>query len=219
MSAKVREYAGKDVVVRYDVKRCIHAAECVNGLPKVFDPDRRPWVDPDAAAADPIVEVIMRCPTGALHFQRKDGGAAEPVPDLNLITVSVDGPLYARGMLQVVNNDGTLKLEDSRVALCRCGASENKPFCDGRHSEAGFKAGASWAEAKPKPKEFVPGGELRVTPRPNGPLLVKGRVEIHSTDGGQTSFHDGQTALCRCGASRKKPFCDGSHKQIGFAAG
>ncbi len=219
MSDRVREYAGKDVVVRYDVKRCIHAAECVNGLPTVFNPDRKPWVDPDVAAADAVAEVILRCPTGALHFERKDGGAAEPAPDLNFITVCRDGPLYARGVLQVVNNDGTLRFADTRVAFCRCGASESKPFCDGRHTEAGFEAGASLTEAKPRPEDFSPGGELTVTPLPNGPLLVKGRVEIGGAAGGQTSFHDAQVALCRCGASKKKPFCDGSHKQIGFAAG
>ena len=80
MSGKTRRYEGNDIVVEYDARRCIHVAECVHGLPAVFEKDRRPWVDADGAAADRVAEVVIRCPTGALHFVRKDGGTDEPVP-------------------------------------------------------------------------------------------------------------------------------------------
>ncbi len=216
MSDKIREYEGEGISVKYDFGRCIHARECVEGLPEVFDPNRRPWIDADGAAADRVAQVIGRCPTGALKYERTDGGAAEPLPAENVVTVAVDGPLYAWGRLQVMDDGGSLKLEDTRVAFCRCGASANKPFCDGRHAEAGFKHEAVLAEEKPAPDGFAPGGALAVTARPNGPLIVKGSFQIRSADGRQTSFHDGQAALCRCGASGKKPFCDASHKRIGF---
>ena len=69
MKKKPRVYEGRDITVEYDAARCIHVAECVKGLPAVFDPNRRPWVDPDAATADEIAAVVRRCPTGALHYR------------------------------------------------------------------------------------------------------------------------------------------------------
>ena len=77
MTDKVKTYWSDDIVVAYDAGRCIHAAECVRGLPGVFDTGKQPWIQPANAAADAVAEVVMRCPTGALHFERKDGGAAE----------------------------------------------------------------------------------------------------------------------------------------------
>ncbi|UCC82673.1 MAG: CDGSH iron-sulfur domain-containing protein [Gemmatimonadota bacterium] len=218
MSGKIREYEGRDIVVNYDVKRCIHAEECVKGLPGVFVKGRRPWIDPDAAAADEVAEVVVRCPTGALWYERKDGGMAEPVADKNTAEISRDGPINVSGDIEVASATGEALAEAKRISLCRCGASANKPFCDGSHSQVGFEDAGDLAEAKARPDEFVPGGRLTVTPLANGPLLVKGSLEVRSADGETSSYHDTQAALCRCGGSSKKPFCDGTHKQIGFSA-
>jgi CDGSH-type Zn-finger protein/uncharacterized Fe-S cluster protein YjdI len=218
MSGKIREYEGKDIVVRYDFKRCIHAEECVKGLPGVFVRERRPWVDPDAAAADEVAEVVMLCPTGALWFERRDGGMAEPVPEKNTAVVSPDGPVNLNGDIAVVSAAREVVEETKRVSLCRCGASSNKPFCDGSHTDISFEDAGSLAEAKSRPDEFAPGGKLTVTPLANGPVLVKGSLEVRSADDGASSYHEGRASFCRCGASNKKPFCDGTHKQIGFSA-
>jgi CDGSH-type Zn-finger protein/uncharacterized Fe-S cluster protein YjdI len=216
VSEKVSEYKGDDVVIRYDVKRCIHAAVCATNLPGVFQPDRRPWVDPNGATADQVADVVSRCPTGALQFERRDGGAAEAAPPQNTAMLEADGPVYLAGDIEIVDSDGAIVLGDTRVALCRCGASENKPFCDGRHSDAGFRHAGAIAEARAKPEVFTSGGKLVVKAFPNGPVVLKGSLEVRSADGKTSSFHDAQAALCRCGASAKKPFCDGSHKQVGF---
>jgi len=217
VSDRTRRYEGEDIVVAYDVKRCIHVEECVDGLPSVFSRDRRPWVDPGGAPAEDIAHTVMRCPTGALQFEKQDG-AAEPVPEANTIDLDADGPLYLRGSLRIVGDDGTLTLEDTRVALCRCGASANKPFCDGRHSEIEFRDPGALGKEADRPDGFAPGGDLEVKPAPDGPYLVQGSLEIRSAD--QTaSFFGVKAALCRCGASQNKPFCDGSHKQIGFTSG
>jgi uncharacterized Fe-S cluster protein YjdI len=138
MSSKIREYTGEGIVVSYDVQRCIHAAECVRTLPQVFDPNRRPWINPQDASADDVAAAVQRCPTGALHFTRTDGGAPEPVPTENTITLEPNGPLYIRGNIELTDAQGTIVLHDTRVALCRCGASEIKPFCDGSHERVGF---------------------------------------------------------------------------------
>ena len=90
--AKIRVYDGDGIRVSYDFARCIHAAECVRGLPAVFDPERRPWIEAGAAPADEVAEVVLRCPTGALRYERSDGtGGEEPAAE-NRLTVTPDGP-------------------------------------------------------------------------------------------------------------------------------
>lgn len=134
----VKEYLTPDLVVRFDSRRCIHAAECVHGLPTVFDAERRPWIVADAAPADAVVDVIERCPSGALTYQRTDGGHAEvPTDDPRIVEVE-NGPLYVTGSIRVEAPDGTPVDTGQRTALCRCGASRNKPFCDNSHRAAGF---------------------------------------------------------------------------------
>ncbi len=143
---------------------------------------------------------------------------AEPVPEKNRAEVSRDGPINLSGDIEIVSGTGEVLAEAKRISLCRCGTSANKPFCDGSHSKAGFKDAGQLAEVKSSPAGFAPAGRLTVTPLANGPVLVKGLLEVRSADGVTSSYHEGQTALCRCGASSKKPFCDGTHKQIGFSA-
>jgi CDGSH-type Zn-finger protein len=96
-------------------------------------------VRPDRANPDRVAEVVMRCPSGALQFEREDGGATEPIPQENAIAVIVDGPLYVRGNVQIKDPLGETLLEDTRVALCRCGESRNKPLCDNSHKQTNFR--------------------------------------------------------------------------------
>ena len=215
MDEKIRAYEGDDVIVRYSVRRCIHAEECVHGLPGVFDPQQRPWIDPDGAPADAVAEVILRCPTGALHFERKDGGAEEPIPADNTIRVAPDGPLYVHGDLEITSPDGTVLLRETRAALCRCGASSIKPFCDNSHKEIDFRDAGRFDEVKVKPAQDAD-GPLRVQLAKNGPLICTGPLERVGAD---DAVRGGRTALCRCGQSSNKPFCDGTHNRIGFEAG
>jgi uncharacterized Fe-S cluster protein YjdI len=142
---KIREYEGQDLTVAWDAGRCIHAAECVHGLPAVFDSKARPWIVPDRAGAEAVREVVARCPTGALYIPGESGpGHLETVPaDAPArIEVSSEGPLYVQGRVTVVDHEGNEVIRDTRLALCRCGASARKPFCDGTHSEIGFPGDA-----------------------------------------------------------------------------
>jgi Iron-binding zinc finger CDGSH type/Divergent 4Fe-4S mono-cluster len=111
---------------------------CVRGLPEVFNADARPWVVVDAADADAIAATIETCPTGALHYRRLDGGRQEEPSEDTTIEPRPNGPLFIRGLVRIVDRDGRLVREDTRLALCRCGASENKPFCDGSHRRVDF---------------------------------------------------------------------------------
>jgi CDGSH-type Zn-finger protein len=108
---------------------------------QVFVPEARPWVVVDAADADAVATAIESCPTGALHYRRLDGGLQEQPPAETTVEPRPNGPLFVRGAVRIVDPDGDLIREDTRVALCRCGASENKPFCDGSHRRVGFTAG------------------------------------------------------------------------------
>jgi len=214
MATNIREYAGDKITVRYEVKRCIHAEECVHGLPEVFVPQGRPWVQPDGATVDEVAAIIMRCPTGALHFERKDGGAVETVPDENVIRVSPNGPLYVRGDVQITAPDGRVILQDTRVALCRCGASKNKPFCDNTHLQIAFQD-AGIAKPARSEETGMSDKKLNITPTSNASLMLAGVLEIRNA-ANEIIFHGDEAYLCRCGASKNKPFCDGSHSKIGF---
>lgn len=215
--AEVKQYWSDEIVVTYDAARCIHAAECLRGLPQVFDTGKRPWIQPTNATADQVAEVVMRCPSGALHFERKDGGPAEPVPAENSVQVRANGPLYLRGDVAVTLPDGSV-LKDTRATLCRCGASRHKPFCDNSHRETGFAASSGLGENKLRTVDLAGAtGELRVAPGVNGPLRLEGDFELRSGDG-RTIYRGNRVSLCRCGGSQNKPFCDGTHNRIGFQA-
>lgn len=134
-----RVYRNEQIAVFWEPKLCIHAGYCFRGSPDVFQPESRPWVKVNAASADQIAETVMTCPTGALHYERLDGGPQEPEPEETTIQARPNGPLYVRGKLRITGPGNQLIREDTRVALCRCGHSENKPFCDGSHRRVGFR--------------------------------------------------------------------------------
>ncbi len=214
MNRKIRSYEAEQLVVEYDVKRCIHAEECVHGLPDVFDAGRRPWIDPTRAATPDLVRTIERCPTGALHYRRRDGKEEQP-PTSNTVRIEADGPLYVAGRLRITLPGGEI-IEETRMALCRCGHSKDKPFCDNSHVEVGFADAATIGDNRLKAPEDGEAKALEISPAHNGPILIRGPFEIHSPEGATVRGASG--ALCRCGGSATKPFCDGSHKSIGFEA-
>ncbi len=135
-----RIYRNDRITVSWEPKLCIHVGNCFRGLPAVFKPQSRPWIAINAATADQIAEVVMTCPTGALHFERLDDGPQEQPPAVTSIDVRLNGPLFIRGPVRISGAGGRLIRQDTRVALCRCGYSENKPFCDGSHRRVGFRA-------------------------------------------------------------------------------
>ncbi len=224
MSDRTKEYSGREVTISYDPARCIHAAECVRGAPEVFDPDARPWIDADGAEGQRIADVVQRCPTGALTLRFNDGRPAEVPDPLVTATLVADGPLYLRGKVVIDGGEHAAMAEYARLALCRCGASSNKPFCDGSHTRIGFKDCGTCPEARAAlgatavdaARAASPAAEsARMQPVPAGPMRVAGRIEFRTADG--NTFVAGDPVwLCRCGASANKPFCDGSHQRVGF---
>ncbi|MEV8589115.1 (4Fe-4S)-binding protein [Streptomyces sp. NPDC051180] len=127
---RLKEYEGEGITVTFEPRRCLHAAECVHGLPEVFDLSRRPWIQPDAADPGQVERVIRRCPSGALqyHHRRPAQGSAEPPDSPTSVRRTPSGQLVLRGDLLVTGPAG--ERHETRVTLCGCGASGNQPYCD-----------------------------------------------------------------------------------------
>ena len=206
---------GRDVTITFDDKRCVHSRNCVLDHPEVFVPDvKGEWIYPDAAPAADVIRIGKNCPSGAIRVRRNDAGeSSDTAPKVNTLRVRENGPLALEAPILLRG----VALDTPRATLCRCGASANKPFCDGSHVAAGFTASGEVAEKVSEPLAERT-GPVDLLPQPNGPLKVMGSVEV-VTGTGRTVNRATQLFLCRCGQSQNKPYCDGSHKAAGFVAG
>ena len=133
------EYTNGEATIVWEAEKCIHSGICVNGLPNVFKPDERPWVKVDAATTKQLVKQVKECPSGALSSYM-NGDKDKPKTHLETrIEVMENGPLVFYGTVKVKLKDGSEEEKTKTTAFCRCGASNNKPYCDGAHTNAGFK--------------------------------------------------------------------------------
>lgn len=142
MEEKRIKYKSDNITVSFAPDICIHAAECVKGLPAVFDTSKKPWINAAGASPDEIIEVIDRCPSGALKYELIDFEPKEKEVKMEKtkITVMPNGPIMVEGNLSVNKMSGENIKDGEKLFLCRCGHSANKPFCDGSHKKANFEA-------------------------------------------------------------------------------
>jgi len=135
------QYVGEKITVLFNGGACAHAAHCVNDLPSVFKTDTDPWIDPNAASVDELIAQIEKCPSGALSYSinGKEREIQQRDPE---VTVLRDGPYAVTGGIDLVGQEWCDGVTNERYVLCRCGASKNKPFCDGNHAVVGFKDGS-----------------------------------------------------------------------------
>ncbi len=201
---------GRDMLLTFDTRRCIHARRCVLGAPKVFlSGVTGDWLFPDEMETSTLRGVCHSCPSGAITYEPKGDTPAEPAPEVNQVKIRENGPYAFKASLVV---DG--EPDGFRATLCRCGASKNKPYCDGSHVNAGFRATGE-PETRPSEKLEARDGDLQIKPLPNGPLQVSGNLEICAGTGRNVDRVT-TARLCRCGGSKTKPFCDNTHLKIGF---
>jgi len=207
------ERADSDAIsISFETKRCIHARHCVTLLPKVFKANTPgQWLFPDQAEAEVLAGVALQCPSGAIQYRTREARLNETPPEVNLIHLRENGPLAVHADIRL---DG--KPIGYRATLCRCGQSKNKPFCDSSHIAAKFQA---TGEPPSLETEMLPErkGPLQVEPTLNGPLKVCGNVEI-CCGTGRVMLRTTEARLCRCGHSKNKPLCDGSHVAAGFSS-
>ena len=202
---------GRDLTLIYEGRKCIHSRFCVTWGPKVFIANiKGPWINPDNMPTEALAEIAHVCVSGAIRYQRKDGKPDEQAPPVNLISVRENGPYAFRADIQLDGAPGF----SHRMTLCRCGASKHKPFCDGSHNEVKFVASGEPATGKAD-MLAVRDGPLAIDPQADGPLQVRGNMEIISGTGRVVARME-SARLCRCGGSANKPFCDGTHARIGF---
>ncbi|MFO0726728.1 MAG: CDGSH iron-sulfur domain-containing protein [Myxococcota bacterium] len=203
---------GTALTILFEARRCIHSRHCVLDAPQVFLANTPgEWIFPDRATPEALVGLAHNCPSGAIRYQRHDGGPEEAAPSVNTLRIRENGPLAIHAELEIPGRPVML-----RATLCRCGHSKHKPFCDAAHVEAGFQATGEPSTVSTTALS-ARGGPLRITPQRDGPLAVQGNLEICAGTG-RVVHRVEKTALCRCGGSKNKPFCDGTHKQNGFQA-
>lgn len=212
---KTTTYQGKNIDVQWDSRLCIHIGECGYSEGDLFVGGRDPWCQPDLVDDDNVKDIVKRCPSGALSYNDKAQGDNERPAGCNTVQVSYNGPLYIQGELHIENAPQDMPGVSYRAALCRCGQSGNKPFCDNSHLKAGFEDFGAVGDTGDGLE--AEGGKLTIKSVPNGPLLLSGNFAIVAGSG-RTAWQGTQAALCRCGHSKNKPFCDGSHKEAGFEA-
>jgi len=142
MAKETLKYTNEKLTVVWKPKLCIHSTNCFKGLPQVFDPKSRPWVNINAANVERIIEQVHKCPSGALSIDKGE----EPTPlDTNTeetdlqIQVQPNGPLLVKGTCVIKLSDGHEEKREGNIALCRCGSSSNKPYCDGTHRKINFR--------------------------------------------------------------------------------
>lgn len=206
----VEKHESKDGVLYFDGSKCIHSRNCVLHRPDVFVPNvEGEWIHPENADGGELNALAENCPSGAIRFVSNSKSERKPL--VNTLHIRENGP-YALSA-EIEFNGQEL---GSRLTLCRCGASANKPYCDGSHSAINFQATGEPATKESDVLEQR-NGQLKISPQTDGPLMLEGNLEICSGTG-RTINRVQKTFLCRCGASANKPYCDGSHAKIDFKA-
>jgi uncharacterized Fe-S cluster protein YjdI len=135
-----KKYSNGEVTIVWKPKECIHSGICFRGLNEVFDPRKRPWITPEHSTTEKIIDQIKKCPSGALsYYLNRDTDEAVKVEAETIIETTPNGPLMVYGNVSVKDSTGTITRKSNATAFCRCGASGNKPYCDGSHKKIGFE--------------------------------------------------------------------------------
>ena len=134
----IKKYRKGDFAIVWEPKKCIHAAICVKELPEVYNPNEKPWIQQEKASIEALKKQINLCPSGALTYEDKDNLKSENNMKTE-VELMKNGPLLVKGTLELKSYDGSVVTKEKMTAFCRCGASANKPYCDGQHKAAGFE--------------------------------------------------------------------------------
>jgi uncharacterized Fe-S cluster protein YjdI len=144
MKEITKRYSNDDITVIWKPNICIHSTNCWKASLKIFNPKRKPWIDMSEGTTEEIIKIVNNCPSGALSFERntemaeqKAQPAQSPQSEFS-VQVNKGGPYLVKGKFLFVGTDGKEEIKEGSIALCRCGASNNKPFCDGTHNKIGF---------------------------------------------------------------------------------
>jgi len=142
----IKRYSNEEITVYWRPGLCIHSANCLTGSPLVFNMNRRPWISLKGATTEELIKTIDTCPSRALVYRKI---REEPIPPSEnkppssgnaTIRILKDGPALISGDFLLQNSEKQpIETKSGTIALCRCGSSAKKPFCDGSHVRIGFK--------------------------------------------------------------------------------
>ena len=137
LTDKKEVYIGTEITINDNRSICAHSGVCTDNLSAVFRLKQEPFINPNAASVDEIISIIKKCPSGALSYTAKD----DPVEENTESTVMVapNGPYVVSGAVELLETNRGEGASETQMTLCRCGASKNKPFCDGSHWTINFK--------------------------------------------------------------------------------
>ncbi|MFT5883850.1 MAG: putative Fe-S cluster protein YjdI [Arcticibacterium sp.] len=136
---KIKEYPNGEITILWEPDKCIHSGECVKALPEVYDPKARPWLKIEKASTAELKAQIAKCPSAALAYVPASSIPKEKNNASVEIEVMENGPLLAHGIIKIKGKDFKATSNGKVTAFCRCGASGNKPYCDGSHIKSNFK--------------------------------------------------------------------------------
>ena len=134
-----KKYGNDDIAIVWKPSLCIHSKQCWKNLPEVFNPRQKPWINAGTTEKKKITDQIDKCPSGALSYSYNNKTNTDTMENQNKIEIASNGPILVHGTIEIKHADGTVETKEKMCALCRCGASANKPFCDGTHRKIDFK--------------------------------------------------------------------------------
>ena len=136
--SRIKKYEKEGLTINWEPDKCIHSAICVKTLPKVYDPNAKPWIKPENASIADLKAQIDKCPSGALSYAHESVAEAG-VSEETEVEIMPNGPVLVKGKVRITHSSGKIEHKDKTTAFCRCGASGNKPYCDGAHRTVDFK--------------------------------------------------------------------------------
>ena len=135
--SKIKQYNKGSLTINWEPAKCIHSGICVRSLPRVYNPNSRPWIKPENASIEDLKAQIDKCPSGALTYDHNEIITA--AESEIYVEIKDNGPLLIKGKVLVSHPSGNVEQHDKITAFCRCGGSQNKPYCDGAHRKIDFK--------------------------------------------------------------------------------
>lgn len=138
MAKKVHSYSNHEITISWDANTCFHSEVCTKNLSSVFNLKQKPWINVNGATKEEVIKLINSCPSGALSYSLSNTEENNIKPNVSIRIVS-DGPMLINGAFEFTDKDDNVIQVEKNTAFCRCGGSENKPFCDGTHKKIGFK--------------------------------------------------------------------------------
>ena len=134
-----KDYTNGEITIIWQPDLCIHSANCVKGMPEVFKPKEKPWININNVNTERLKAQVDKCPSGALSYSLNQTNENIMEEEKMSIEVIPGGPLIVKGTVSIKHKDGSEELKENRCSLCRCGHSHKKPYCDGSHKTIEFE--------------------------------------------------------------------------------